>query len=373
MNVQRYDYAAQFAGIGPAVRVALEAALLGGNYILGPEVATFEGAFADFCGVRHCVGVNSGTDALILALRACGIGPGDRVAVQANTFFATVAAISLVGATPVLVDACPQTYLIDLERLAASGPVDAILPVHLYGLATDMDRLNAIARSHEAIVIEDCAQAHGARHGARPVGGFGRVGCFSFHPSKNLAAAGDAGGCVTDDPAIDERLRLLRHLGQSEQNTHNVVASNSRLDVLQSIVLRAKLPALEAWNRRRAAIAEIYRRELSDLPIGFQSPGSTGAHVYHLFQLETSERDALVDSLTARGVDATVRYPTPIHLQPAFADLGHAPGDFPVAERLARTLLCLPIRPDMSDVEVDCVIDAVRRHFHEGRSHVARD
>jgi dTDP-4-amino-4,6-dideoxygalactose transaminase len=371
MIAKRYNYQAQFAGISGAVEQAIGKALLDGNYILGPETEAFETDFAAYCQTLHCVGVNYGTDALILALQASGIGPGHRVAVQANTFFATVAAICLAGATPVLVDACPDTFLIDLDKLAALEGIDAILPVHLFGLATDMERVLETARLHGAQVIEDCAQAHGATWAGRPVGSFGRVGCFSFHPSKNLAAAGDAGGCVTSDAALDHRLRMLRHLGQAEQNDHRFVAGNSRLDVLQSIVLRAKLPSLDTGNLRRREIAARFRVGLSDLPVRLQAEGAPGGHVYHLFQLASENRDALLASLVAHGIDATVRYPVPIHLQPSFAHLGHAKGDFPVAERLAAQLLCLPIRPDMSDEEADGIVAAVRLGFERAHDHAA--
>jgi len=363
MIAKRYNFAAQFAGIAGAVEQAIGKALIDGNYILGPEVEAFEAEFAAFCQVRNCVGMNSGTDALILALLAVGIGPGHRVAVQANTFYATVASICLTGATPVLIDACPDTFLMDLEKLAALDSIDAILPVHLYGLATDMGRTLEIARLQGALVIEDCAQAHGAMWAGRPVGSFGRVGCFSFHPSKNLSAAGDAGGCVTSDAELNERLRMLRHLGQVDQNDHRFIARNSRLDVIQSIVLRAKLPSLSAGNLRRREIAERYRAGLTGLPVKFQAAGDPGEHVYHLFQLGSDCRDLLLDFLVSNGVDATVRYPLPIHLQPAFGHLGLAEGSFPVAERLARQLLCLPIRPDMSDDEVEFIVDTVRLYF----------
>ncbi|MDO6589132.1 glutamine--scyllo-inositol aminotransferase [Loktanella sp. D2R18] len=371
MNVKRYNYEAQFAGISGTVEQAIGKALLSGNYILGTDVDSFEADFAAYCDTRYCIGVNSGTDALILALQASGVAPGNRIAVQANTFFATVAAICLTGATPVLVDACPETFLMDLDKLATLDALDFILPVHLFGLATDMDRLLEIAGQHGAQVIEDCAQAHGARWAGRPVGSFGRVGCFSFHPSKNLAAAGDAGGCVTGDATVDQRLRMLRHLGQAEQNDHTIVARNSRLDVLQSIVLRAKLPSLDEWNQRRREIAARFRVGLSGLPVSFQAEGEPGTHVYHLFQLATDNRDALLNALLAQGIDATVRYPVPIHLQPAYAHLGHAKGDFPVAERLARQLLCLPIRPDMSDAEADGIVEAVHHYFEGASGHAA--
>ena len=363
MNVSRYNYRSQFDGCLTNVLDQLQRILIDGSYILGDDVTTFEESFARFVGSRYCVGVNSGTDALIMALVACGLGTGSRIAVQANTFYATLLAILRVGAVPVLIDADPTTFLMDLDALERERKLDAILPVHLFGLASDLTRIRRHAERVGAIVIEDCAQAHGAVHNGRMTGVYGSVGCFSFHPSKNLAAAGDAGACVTNNHRIAERLRQLRNLGQSEQNDHVVVGFNSRLDAIQAVVLNAKLPKLNGWNAARIAIAKRYRTELSGLPVSFQSTGDPEEHVYHLFQLRTGARDALLEHLQANGIEATIRYPVPIPRQRVFSNLGWTEGVYPVADALASELLCLPMRPDVTEGEVEQVVTSVRDFF----------
>jgi dTDP-4-amino-4,6-dideoxygalactose transaminase len=367
MRVGRYNYRGQF-GDDPSTLIAeLGDMLLSGRYILTAEVETFEAAFAAALGVKHARGLNSGTDALIIALRACGIVAGDEVITQANTFHATVAAIRLCGARPVLVDADEASFSMDAGGLAdALTPrTRAVIPVHLYGLPAPMDAVLARVRGFDVTVIEDAAQAVGARIDGRQVGSFGTAACFSFHPSKNLAAAGDGGAIVTNDDDLDRQVRRLRELGQDGQNHHVTVGLNSKLDALQAAVLKFKLPRLPEWNAARRAVATMYRERLAGLPLGFQRVGDREEHVYHLFQVRTERRDDLLRHLRGAGVDAVVRYPTPIHLQPAFADLGWRKGDFPVAERLAAELLCLPIRPDLTADEIDYVADSVRGFFRD--------
>jgi dTDP-4-amino-4,6-dideoxygalactose transaminase len=317
--------------------------------------------------------VNSGTDALTIALMALGVGPGDEVITQANTFHATVAAIRLAGAAPVLVDADAGSFLID-EHQAASAVTSrtrAIIPVHLYGKPTPMRGLLGLAERTGIAIVEDGAQAHGARIDGRAVGTFGAIGCFSFHPSKNLAAAGDAGALVTDSDELHARIGPLRELGQRGQNNHVVLGLNSKIDAIQARVLSHKLPFLEAWNRARREIAGWYGERLASFPLSFQRTDHGEVHVFHLFQVRTAARDPLLEHLRARGVDAVVRYPTPIHLQPAFAGCGWRPGQFPVAERLARELLCLPIRPDLTRAEVDYVCDCMAGFFTQRRMQTA--
>jgi dTDP-4-amino-4,6-dideoxygalactose transaminase len=365
MRVERYHYPSQFGPDVDGLLAEVREMLLGGRYVLTPEVKRFEDEFARYLGVRFVRGVNSGTDALVLALRALDIGPGDEVITQANTFNATVAAIELVGATTVLVDADEETFLIDGDQVesAISPATRAVLPVHLYGKPTPMSRLLEVARKHGLAVVEDAAQAHGARVGGRCAGTFGTIGCFSFHPSKNLAAAGDAGAVVTDDERLDEALRRRRELGQCGQNHHVVVGLNSKLDAIQALILSRKLPHLERWNEGRRAVAAVYRERLRDLPLRFQRQDPGEQHVYHLFQVRTDRRDALIAHLRSGGIDAVVRYPTPIHLQPAFEGRGWGRGRFPVSERLAEELLCLPVRPDMGLEEIDLVCGSVRSFF----------
>jgi dTDP-4-amino-4,6-dideoxygalactose transaminase len=365
MNVGRYNYAHQLGSDIDPLMADLRAMLIGGRYELTAEVKQFEAELARYLGASHVRGVNTGTDALVLALRALGIGRGDEVITQANTFHATVAAIHLVGAEPVLVDADPRTFLIDKEQLRqAIGPKTRVLmPVHLYGKPTPMSDILALAEARGLFVIEDAAQAIGARVEGKSSGTSGHFGCFSFHPSKNLSAAGDGGAVVPRDAALDEALRRQRELGQVGQNNHVVVGFNSKLDALQARILAWKLPRLEAWNEHRRTAAGWYRELLAGLPLELQAstPGET--HAMHLFQVRTSERDGLLAHLRERGIDAVIRYPTPIHLQPAFASYGWMQGQFPVAESLCKELLCLPLRPDITMEEVRYVTDSVRDFF----------
>ena len=365
MRIRRYNYSHQFDGDVAGILQDFESMLLTGQYVLTPQVKEFELAFAQYTGTKHAIGVNSGTDALILAFTTAGIDRGDEVITVANTFHATVSAIRVVGATPVLVDANPDTFLIDTDLIesAISAKTKAIVPVHLFGRATDMDRIQSIAHANGLMVIEDAAQAHGAFTKGKRVGAIGNLGCFSFHPSKNLAAAGDGGMIVTDDDAMAESLRALRSLGQQSQNEHVMVGFNSKLDALQARVLYQKLPRLDQWNAARRKVAAAYRKRLNNKQLYFQAFDDEQGHVFHLFQIGCNWRDQLMDFLREQEIDATVRYPTPIHLQPAFADCGWCSGQFPVAEKLADELLCLPIRPDMSIEEVDYVCNAVENFF----------
>ena len=370
MKVARYNYAHQLGpNIDPLI-ADLREMLVSGRYELTPEVRQFEAELALFLGARYVRGVNTGTDALVTALRALGIGRGDEVITQANTFHATVGAIELVGAEPVLVDVDPQTFLIDKRQMnAAIGPRTRVLmPVHLYGKPTPMTDIIALAAERGLFVIEDAAQAIGARVEGRAVGTFGHYGCFSFHPSKNLSAAGDGGAVVSRDAELDEALRRQRELGQVGQNNHVVVGFNSKLDALQARILCWKLPRLEEWNEHRRTAARWYRDRLAGLPLGFQARSEGETHAYHLFQIRTAKRDGLMAFLRERGIDAVIRYPTPIHLQPAFAARGWKAGQFPVAEALARELLCLPIRPDIGIDEIDYVTDCIREYFVESKA-----
>ena len=365
MRVTRYNYAHQFHGDLQHLTQELTCMLATGNYVLGPRVEAFERHFAEYLGVDHVIGVNSGTDALLLALMGMGIGPGDEVITQANTFHATVAAVCLVGAKPVLVDVDPATFLMDVAKVETriSAQTKVILPVHLYGKPTPMDDLLQLASHYNLGLLEDAAQSHGAKRSGKRTGSFGIAGCFSFHPSKNLAAAGDAGAISTSDPELATALRLRRELGQQTQNHHVVVGLNSKLDAIQARILDFKLPLLDAWNAGRARIADGYRERLADTPLNFQAVDLAETHVYHLFQVRTPQRDALIEWLNAREIDVSIRYPTPIHLQPAFRELGYGLGAFPVAEALARELLCLPIRPDMCEDELDYVSDCIHAFF----------
>jgi dTDP-4-amino-4,6-dideoxygalactose transaminase len=350
---------------------AIDAVLRHGQFILGPEVAAFEQAWAAFCGARHAIGVGSGTDALQLILRALGIGPGDEVITVANTFIATAEAISYAGARPVLVDCELDTYLIDPAAVAAAltPRTRAIIPVHLYGQPANFDALRALAEHHDLALIEDAAQAHGATLAdGRPCGALGVAAGFSFYPGKNLGAFGDGGAVTTNDAALDRQLRLLRNWGSVVKYHHEVQGYNSRLDTLQAAILGVKLRHLADWNARREQAAEWYREELADCP-GLALPAKapwTGRHVYHLYvvRLLERDRDAVLRSLAHQGVQSIVHYPVPIHLQQAYADLGYRPGAFPSAERAAQSILSLPMFPEITRAQVAEVARALRNALH---------
>jgi dTDP-3-amino-3,4,6-trideoxy-alpha-D-glucose transaminase len=333
-------------------------------FILGPHVEAFEADFAAYCEAEHAVGVGSGTDALVLVLRALGVGPGDEVIVPANTFIATAEAVSLAGARPRLVDPDPETGLLTAPLVAAAmGPrVRCIMPVHLYGATVDMDPLLALAREAGVPVVEDACQAHGARYKGRRVGTLGDAGCFSFYPAKNLGAWGDGGAVVTNDAALADEVRLLRSHGERPRYNHRVVGTTARLDGLQAAILRVKLRRLDGWNTERRDAAAALRRALEDCP-GIELPllpTDDGDHVYHLFVIRCDDRDDLREHLAAAGIASAIHYPVPIHRSGAYADLELAAGSMPLAESLAERVLSLPIFPGMSQDDVDAVAAAVR-------------
>jgi dTDP-4-amino-4,6-dideoxygalactose transaminase len=344
----------QYGAIKAELDQAIQSVLDGGWFILGEQVSAFESEFAAYCGAAFAVGVGNGTDALQLALMACAVGPGDEVITSPLSAAFTALAISATGAIPKFVDIQLSTYNIDPQRLEeAIGPrTKAIMPVHLYGQPADMDPILDIARKHNLSVIEDAAQAHGALYKGSRVGTLGRVGCFSFYPSKNLGAFGDGGMVVTNAPEIAERLRMLRNGGQKTRYDHRLLGVNSRLDELQAAILRVKLHYLEKWNGRRQHIATLYTALLGDSEVNppAQMPGAT--HVYHLYVIRCGKRDALQKHLAERGVQTAVHYPTPIHLQGAYGWLSLDAGSFPVAERCATEVLSLPIYPELTDTRV---------------------
>lgn len=341
-----------------------------GAFTLGEEVASFEEEFAAFNETRCCVGVSSGTEALVLALRALDIGPGDEVVVPANSFFATAEAVSLVGAKPCPIDVDPDSHLMTAEGLqAAVGPrTRCVIPVHLMGATVDMPAILEVAARHGLRVIEDTAQAHGARLDGRRAGTFGDVGCFSFYPTKNLGAWGDGGAIVTADGALAERVRLLRAHGESPRYHHRLIGTTARLDALQAAVLRIKLRALDEVTDERRLLGAALRAGLEGTSVELPWPSCPGAdHVYHLFVVRTRERTALREHLAAAGVSTAVHYPIPIHLAEAYTGLGLPAGSLPVAERLAEQSCTLPLFPGMTQAQVDRVVHAIRT-FDEGQS-----
>jgi dTDP-4-amino-4,6-dideoxygalactose transaminase len=332
-----------------------------GAFINGPDVRAFEEEFADYCGVRHCVGVSSGLEALRLILAALGIGPGDEVVLPANTFIATAFAVTGVGARPVLADCDPVTANLDPAAVArvVTPRTKAIMPVHLYGQPADWAALEAIAAPRGIALVEDAAQAHGARHRGRRCGSLGRAAGFSFYPGKNLGAFGDAGAVTTGDDALAEYVRAARDYGQRRKYEHAVKGGNWRLDTLQAAVLRIKLRHLDAWNAARRAAAAAYSARLAGLPLRLPEVAAGVEPVWHLYVVECERRDELVRRLNDRGIGAGVHYPVPVHLQDAYADLGYARGAFPNAERQARRVLSLPMFPEITDAEITTVCDAL--------------
>jgi dTDP-4-amino-4,6-dideoxygalactose transaminase len=360
------DLAAQYRHIQAEVDAAIKRVLLRSDFILGVEVAEFEQAFAKFVGVEHAVGVSSGLDALRLALMALNISPNDEIILPTNSYVATALAVSAVGAKPVLVDCDPLTYNIDVACIepAITPRTRAIIPVHLTGQAADMDPILEIADHYQLEVIEDAAQAHGTLYKGRPSGSLGRLGCFSFYPGKNLGAYGDGGMVTTRDESLAERLRRLRNYGQRVKYEHCERGLNTRLDTLQAAVLKVKLPRLPQWNTARVRHAEKYRRLISGVgDLRFQQRVPYSTHIYYLFIVETDYRDALQKHLAAAGIQTGIHYPTPIHLQPAYADLGYRRGDFPHAEQLANRTLSLPMFPELSKAQLTRVVQAIGAFF----------
>ncbi len=371
LRIPFQDLPLQTRTLRPELDPAIDAVLQHGQFILGPEVAAFEQAWAAFCGAPHTIGVGSGTDALQLILRALGIGLGDEVITVANSFIATAEAISYTGARPVLVDCELDTYLIDPGAVAAAitPRTRAIIPVHLYGQPANMDALRPLAQRHGLALIEDAAQAHGATLAdGRPCGTLGIAAGFSFYPGKNLGAFGDGGAVTTDDDPLARQLRLLRNWGSVVKYHHEVKGYNSRLDTLQAAILGVKLRHLATWNVCRHRAAEWYREELAGCA-GLVLPGTapwTGRHVYHLFVVRLLEhnRETVMRALAASGVQAIVHYPVPIHLQPAYADLGLRPGAFPCSEQAARSIVSLPMYPEITRTQVAEVARALRAALH---------
>jgi dTDP-3-amino-3,4,6-trideoxy-alpha-D-glucose transaminase len=333
-----------------------------GAFTLGHELEAFELDYAVWSETGHAVGVSSGTEAITLALKALEIGAGDEVIVPANSFIATAEGVALAGAVPCLVDVDPETQLMTAEGVAQHiGPrTRAVIPVHLYGQTVDMDPIVALAREHGLAVIEDTAQAHGARYRGRRVGTLGDIGCYSFYPTKNLGAWGDGGAITTDDAELAERVRLLRSHGEKPRYHHRVIGTTARLDALQAAILRAKLPRLEAANEGRRRAAALLCDGLAGSSVELQQgPGPHGDHVYHLFVVRSDEREALRAHLSALGVASAVHYPIPIHRTEAFAHLGLGPGSLPVSEDLAERIVTLPMWPTMTVEQVETVVDAV--------------
>ncbi len=362
MRVPFGELGRQYAALRNEIDAAIKAVLERGWFVLGKEVEEFEREFAQAIGVRHAVGVASGTEAIQLALMAFGIGSGHQVITAANTCVPTVSGITAAGATPILVDVDEASFNLNPSEIesAITATTKAILPVHLYGQAADMDAILEVAARHSIPVIEDAAQAHGATYQGRKLGSLGAAACFSFYPSKNLGAYGDGGAVVTNDDGVAEALRRLRNYGQERRYYHSGKGINSRLDEIQAAILRVKLPFLDDWNARRRHIALRYHQEINHPKILKPQEVFVGCN-YHLYVIRCRQRDLLHRYLAQLGVTTLIHYPVPIHLQTAYEDLSMQKGDYPVAERLASEILSLPIFPELSDEEVSYVAQCINQ------------
>ncbi len=364
INVPFLDIQAQNRSVWPEIQEALDGVISRAQFILGPAVERFENSFARYIGSKFCVGLNNGTSSLHMALQASDIGPGDEVITTPYTWISTSWAISYVGAKPVYVDVDPMTYNIDPLQVkkAITSHTKVILPVHLYGQACEMDALCRIAEEHNLLLLEDAAQAHGAVYKGRKVGSWGKIGSFSFYPGKNLGAFGEGGAIVTDDEQLAARIRRLRDHAQGGRHNHVELGHNTRMEGIQGAVLDVKLRHLDQWNAARARHAQRYHELLADVP-GIQLPATSapGAHVWHLFVvlLKGQDRGILQKQLAERGIATGVHYPTPVSLQPAYAHLGHHPGDFPIAEDVMQRCLSLPMFPEMTEEQLQHVSEVL--------------
>ncbi len=368
-NEQAHPITVPFLDLQPsykASQAAIDEALLrvarSGWFLLGQELKAFEAAYADFCETKFCAGVANGLDALHLSLLALGVGPGDEVIVPSNTYVATWLAVSQCGAVPVPVEPDEKTYNLDASKVAAaiSSKTKVILPVHLYGQAADMDAIRAVADAHQLRVLDDCAQAHGARYKGRQVGSLADLSAWSFYPGKNLGAMGDGGGVSGSDEALIDAVRVLRNYGSRIKYHNEVKGFNSRLDEIQAAVLSAKLPQLHAATQQRAQIAAQFLQGLQGLDLQLPEVPAWAEPAWHLFVVRHADRDGLQQRLAARGVGSLIHYPVPPHLQPAYAELGLGPGAFPISEAMHREVLSLPLWPGMSQAQVEQVIQAVK-------------
>jgi len=365
MQIPLIDLSAQYLSIREEINEAIQQVLVDGQYIMGPNVKELEREIANYTGTRFAVGVGNGTDALVLVLKALGIGPGDEVITTPFTFFASAEGISQVGAVPVFVDIDPKTYCmnIDLIREKISSRTKAIIPVHLFGHPVDMEPLMEIARQYGIKIIEDACQAIGALYHGQPVGSFGDAACFSFFPTKNLGGYGDGGMVVTNNEELYEKIKLLRVHGSYKKYHHSFVGYNSRMDELQAAILRVKFRYLEEWTEKRRAIAAKYRQLLENTSVVLPVELKDCRHVYHLFVLRCEKRDELMQYLAGKGIHTAVYYPVPLHLQEVYKDMGFKPGDFPEAEKASRQALAIPHYPELDEGRMEYIAKAINEFF----------
>ncbi|MDQ2904784.1 MAG: DegT/DnrJ/EryC1/StrS family aminotransferase [Chloroflexota bacterium] len=368
MQIPLVDLQAQYRVIKQEIMAAFEGVLDTMHLFLGPQTQAFEAEFAAYCGCHYGVSLSSGTDALILALRVCDIGPDDEVITVSNTFIATVEAIAAVGATPVFIDIDPDTYTMDWRQLeqALTSRTRAILPVHLYGHPTEMQPVVDFARAHDLRVIEDASQAHGATYQGRRVGSFGDIACFSLYYSKNLGAYGEAGICVTNDEHMAEKLRLLRDHGSRVRYHHEVMGVNARMDELQAAVLRVKMPYLDQWNAARQEHARRYTEALRDSVETVPVVRPQAGHVFYVYVVQVQERERFRQILEQEGIATGIHYPIPVHLQPASLRYGYAPGTLPVTEAAAARIVSLPMYPELTTQQIERVVEVVKKASRPG-------
>jgi len=372
MKISLLDLKTQYMTIKDDIDMAIEKVVQSQNFILSDEVSALEKEIAEYSGSHFASGVASGTDALLLALRAVGISREDRVVTTSFSFFATSEAISILGAVPVFVDIDPDTYNIDTGKLeelmkdtrhGAGDRIKAVLPVHLYGQCADMEKITDIAEKYGLKVIEDCAQAIGATHNGKKAGSFGDAGCYSFFPSKNLGGFGDGGMVISSDRAVVEAVNKLRVHGSREQYIHEEIAYNSRLDSLQAAILRVKLRRLDGWLEGRRRVAETYNRALSGTGVKIPAVMDGNTHTYHQYTISLDDRDEFMEYMNARGIAVRVYYPVPLHLQPCYRELGYKEGDFPVAEGSSRKVVSLPVYPELTEEQKGYIINTVNDFF----------
>jgi len=366
LKIPLIDLSVQHKVLRKELQRAVQQVMDSQHFIQGESVRALEEKIASKVGSKYAVAVASGSDALYLSLWALGIGPGDEVLTTPFTFFASASSISRTGAKPVFVDIDPRSFNLDVNRIEAklTKCTKAILPVHLFGLCCEMERIQKIAKKHSLFVVEDAAQALGSAYHGKQAGSMGDTGCFSFYPTKNLGGAGDGGMVTTSSESLADKIRLLRQHGSKKKYSHELIGINSRLDAIQAAILSVKMKALDRWNSRRAEIAARYNSKLKGLPLGLPATPSGFKHIFHLYSVTTQKRDALAAYLEKRGIETGVYYPSPLHLEACFKDLGHRHGDFPVAEKICREILSLPTYPELTGSRQAAVIAAVRDFFN---------
>lgn len=362
MNIPFVDLSIQHEHLHNEINSAIQGVLKRGDFILGRDVAKLEEEFAAYCGTKYAIGVDSGLSALELSLRAYGIGPGDEVIIPALSFIATAAAISFTGATPKFIDVDPETWNMDAEKIeeAINPHTKAILPIHLYGLPADMHMMLGIAEKYKLVVIEDACQAHGAMYKGHKAGSLGNTAGFSFYPTKNLGACGDAGMITTNDAKAAETIRSFRNYGQRVKNIHELHPSNHRLDSLQAAILRVKLKYLDEWNASRRQVSALYNKLLSNADVTWQMEPPGYQHVYYLYVIRSRNRDALQTYLKERGIETAIHYPLPVHLQPYYAKGEDRHGQFPIAEKICNEVISLPMYPELTEDQVETIVSEIK-------------